>query len=209
MPNPNPLQIYQQFLIPQILQKHMLRVAALASIITDHWQGQTIDKQAIIQTSLFHDIAKPLSFDYSKRNKFSPPPEQFKKLKAFQEIIKQKYGSNEHQATVKIFQTIGCLPRTIKPINNFEWGYAPRLYKKMDIESLIPLYCDMRIGPTGILSFKERFNEIISRRPNKTPEITKIKPTIQKLEKTLQEKTSIDITSIRNQQINQQIKTLH
>lgn len=199
--------IYQQYHLPQTLQQHMLRVGALAALIVKNWQGPPIDKQAIIQVCLFHDIAKPMSFDYSKRNQFSPPPKQFKKLKDFQKIIKQKYGSNEHQATVKIFEAIDCSPQAIKLINNFEWHYTPRLFKSKEIESLIPIYCDMRIGPKGILSFQDRFKEIVSRRPDKKPEIVKIKPTIQKLETLLQSQTSIDLTAITNKQIKKELNS--
>lgn len=39
----------------------MLRVGALAQIILDHWQGDSIDKQSVVTCALYHAIAKPVN----------------------------------------------------------------------------------------------------------------------------------------------------
>lgn len=41
----------------------MLRVASLASIVLDQWSGEEISKNDIVTCALFHDIAKPVTFD--------------------------------------------------------------------------------------------------------------------------------------------------
>jgi len=37
-------QIYNQYLIPPNLQKHMLRVAALSLVLTENWKEDGLDK---------------------------------------------------------------------------------------------------------------------------------------------------------------------
>ena len=56
--------IYTQYNIHPNLQIHMLRVAALAKIIIDNWDGNPLNEKAIIQACLFHDAAKIIKFKY-------------------------------------------------------------------------------------------------------------------------------------------------
>ena len=58
--------IYKKYLLPRNLQEHMLRVAALSEIILDDWKDGCADAHAITTTCLFHDIAKPLTFEAEK-----------------------------------------------------------------------------------------------------------------------------------------------
>ena len=53
----NVKQAYHKYKVPQNLQKHMLRVAAIAEIITSSWLGNNINKNTIILACLFHDVS--------------------------------------------------------------------------------------------------------------------------------------------------------
>jgi hypothetical protein len=160
----NPSKIYNQYGIPLNLQEHMLRVGALASILLDHWIGPTVNKPAIIQTCLFHDIAKPLTFDMASQAKYVNSAQELESIRHTHDSLIARYGHNEHQAAIKIFKEMGCLPHSIELINDLEWIYLPRLLKANKLDSLIPIYCDMRIGPKGILSMPDRLADLQTRK---------------------------------------------
>lgn len=194
----NTLQIYQQYLIPQNLQKHMLRVASLAKIILEHWIGPQIDKLSIIHACVFHDIAKPINFDLAKQAQFGLTPQDINNLDKLQQRLKNKYGGNEHNASVGICTEIGCSSNTVRIVDNVEWSYIPLLLKKNDFESLIANYADMRIGPKGILTLEKRLEELKIRTgqnehwQNGT-----------NLEKVISPNVSINLNEITDEQINQ------
>jgi len=156
-------QIYIHYMTPQNLQTHMLRTTSLAKVLLEFWKGVELDKNAIIQACLFHDIAKPMKFDLAKQAQYSTSEEDINKLAQLQNRIKNNYGEVEHHATVMICKEIGLSDAAINFVDNLEWSYIPRLLEANDISSLIPIYCDMRIGPKGVLPLQERLREIKER----------------------------------------------
>jgi hypothetical protein len=199
-------QIYDNYMIPQNLQKHMLRVASLAEILHEHWIGKEIDSQAIIQACVFHDAAKPMNFDLAKQAQFGMSGSDINRLKELQERLKSKYGSEEHHAIIKICEEIGLSPTAVKLVNNLEWSYIPRLLETNDIESLIPIYCDMRIGPKGILSLNERLSELKERVSAKDYEDNVKNGTA--LEQVIKNNVMFNVNSITDDQINKRFEKL-
>ena len=199
----NTKQIYEEYMIPQNLQEHMLRVASLAKIILDHWIGSTVDKQAIIQACLFHDIAKPMSFDLAKQAQFGTSATEIANLDKLQRRLRSRYGDNEHHATVEVCKEIGCSPTAVTIVNNLEWSYIPSLSSKNDLESLIPIYGDMRIGPKGILTLKQRLDDLKARTGESEHEQNGMQ-----LEYLMSKNISIDLNGINDEQINQNFPEL-
>lgn len=192
-------------MIPQNLQNHMLYVASLSQIILENWTENNFDQDSIIKASLFHDIGKPLRFDLSKQAQFGMSENDIKKLKKLQDYLKSKYD-NEHQATVAICQDLGLSVKAVEIVNNLEWSYIPKLLKVQNIESLIPIYCDMRIGPSGVVTLTERLEEL-----DKRIGIINFEERISNgtlLEQKIKENVKIDLNSISNDQINKGLKTL-
>lgn len=192
--------LYDRFQTPKNLQLHMLRVGALGKVIIDNWNGDAVDTTAILQTCLFHDIAKPLTFDLSKQSQFGMLEADIKRLADWQAHTKRQYGEKEHEAAVAIFMEIGCTQESVSLIDDFEWKYLPRLLKEKKMEALISLYCDMRISPTGILSIQERMNELRTRRDDlgwmkDAPEA------VPALESLLQKNVSIELDSISHESV--------
>jgi len=182
----------------------MLRVAALARIILDHWSGQKIDDQSVVACAMYHDIAKPVNFDIEKQRQYVSTEAEFNEVKRSITDMIEKYGTEEHVAAIKIFTEIGSSEESIRLINNLEWIYLPRLLNENDIPSLLVNYCDMRIGPKGILPIDMRFSDLKERAPFEgIDEIAKLAP---KLERLIQSHTSIDLTTITDDQINNQIE---
>lgn len=193
-------RVYETYQTPKNLREHMLRVAALAEIILEHWTGKALQTEAIVQACLFHDIAKPIHFDLSKQAEFGMSPRQIAHLEALQKRLTARYGSDEHQVTVQIVKDIGCLQTAVRLVNNFEWKYVPRLLRAGDIESLIPIYCDMRIGPKGIMVLQDRVGEL-KVRDHDTRNWDELLQAGEELERKLEQFVNIDLHKIEDRQL--------
>lgn len=199
-------QIYNSYMVPKNLQEHMLRTGALAQIIMENWKSENIDSDSIFKTCLFHDIAKPINFDLTKQAQFGMSEADIRNLEILQNRIKKDYGNDEHNATVKICEEIGLSPNSIKFVNNLEWKYIPRLIQENDIESLIPIYCDMRIGPKNILSLNMRLSDLRER--TSADEYNENVKNGNILEEMLKLKLKIDINSILEEQLTTRFEKL-
>ncbi len=155
-------QLYREYQIPKNLQEHMLRVAALAQIICENW-NEDIDSDAVVKACCLHDIAKPMTFDIGKQAQFGMATEDIAKLNKLQKRLKKGYGDDEYKATFGICKEVGCNASTLNIIRRLEWDYTPQLLHENYREGLIFIYCDMRIGPDGILPVQERIHECHAR----------------------------------------------
>jgi hypothetical protein len=199
----NIAQIYEKYLVPKNLQQHMLRVASLVKIILDHWTGQNLDSGAIVQACILHDIAKPMNFDLAKQAQFGMSQTEIDSLGKLQHRLKSTYGDNEHEATVGICREISCSAKAVKIVNDLEWSYIPSLLSKNDFESLIPIYGDMRIGPNGILTLQQRFDDLRARTDENGNEQNGLQ-----LEKVVSQNTLIDLHDITDKDINHNFSEL-
>ncbi len=184
----------------------MLRTAAFADILLEHWTGPEVDRKAIVQAAIFHDLAKPMTFDLAKQADFGLSPEEIARLAELQERLKRDYGEAEHQASVKICQEIGCSPKAVQLVDNLEWSYIPRLIKENDLESLVLIYADIRIGPKGVLNIKDRHTELRTRE-----DFDNLEERVQNaenLERLISQNVSIDVNSITNDQVNSRTTSL-
>lgn len=117
-----------------------------------------------------------------------------------------KYGTDEHKAAIEIFREIGCNDNVVRLIDNLEWIYLPRLIKENDWESIVLIYADMRIGPRGIISLKERLSELKARAPFEGIDV--VISLIDKIEQIIQERTSAKLNSIRNEDMSANFEEL-
>lgn len=198
--------IYQEYQIPKNLQEHMLRVAALAEIILENWKGEQIDKRSIVIACVLHDLAKPMNFDLSKQAKFGLTPEEIEDLAKLQNRLRNDFGKTEHQALINICKSLGCSPVTIRIIENFEWEFIPRLMIENDMESLVAIYSDMRIGLKGILSLKDRLEDLKTR--ESADDYQEKETNGFKLENLIMKNNTVDLNSIKDEQINARFEDL-
>lgn len=199
-------QAYKVYQTPKNLQEHMLRTAALAGIILDNWVGAELDKDAIVKACTIHDIAKPMNFDLAKQAQFGVSESEIEELRQLQNHIKTTFGTEEHQATVGIAKEIGCSPNVVKCVDNLEWKYIPRLLEANDTSSLIPIYCDMRIGPKGILTLQVRLDELKNRAQGDDYE-DNVKNG-NALEQLISKNVNFDLNTITDEQINSKFENL-
>ena len=173
----------------------MQRVASLAEIITNNWTGAAINSQAIIQACLIHDIAKPLHFDLTQQAQFGMTEAEVKELASLQKRLITNYSPIEHEAVVKICKEVGCSVEAVKLVDNLEWENVSKLLISNDLESLIPIYCDMRIFPDGIMPLQERLDELKTR-DHDSNKLEELKRDGLKTEEVLQKNVSVDLNGI-------------
>lgn len=198
--------IYTIYFIPHNLAQHHLRVAALAQLIGEHWQGPALDFPAIVEACTAHDLAKPMTFDLAKQAQFGMSAAEIARLEQYQIRLKTQYGENEHHTTLALMQEIGCSAKAIHLVDNLEWKYIPRLIQVNDLESLIPIYSDMRIGPNGILPLLERLQELKDRTDAKEYEANVQNGTA--VEALLKKQITIDLNAITDEQLNAHFEDL-
>jgi len=155
-------EIYEKYKIMLRLQEHMLRVAGVASIICDNFQG-AVDRKLIVTASLFHDIANIVKSDFEKR-----PPEVTKKKDlnywfGVQKEFIEKYGSDDHTATIKIINEIGLDLHITNILHNLEFTYTQEIAESKNFERKIIKYSDMRIAPYKVDTLANRLSELKKR----------------------------------------------
>jgi hypothetical protein len=198
--------IYEKFNTPKGLQEHMLRVAAIGEIIMDNWIGSEIDKDAILFSLLFHDIAKPVTFEITKQKKYAANTNEYQQIIDAIQSLREKYGSDEHGAVEQIFKEIGASEEALNILNNLEWSYLPRLIDENEIKYLLAIYCDMRVGPKGILPIKTRLEDLSVRAPFEGLEEL-IEHSLE-LEKIMQDNTTVRLDLINDMQIDLRLEKL-
>ena len=185
----------------------MLRVASLAKIFIENWKNQLLDKDSIIKACLIHDIAKPLTFDPEKQSIFGMTMNEKNNLIKLQEMLKNKYGSEEHLVAVKIGQELGFNSTGVRIMEYLEWHLIPKIIEINDFESILAIYCDMRIGPKGILPLFERLMELENRESTKIH--TLYQSNGEQLEEIIKKNMQINVNSITNDQINSHFEELY
>lgn len=202
----NVKQAYDVYQIPPNLQKHMLRVAALSEILSKHWTGGLIDAKSLIMACIFHDMANIIKFNFNKPLLFTDEAKDAEYWKSVQKEFIDKYGAGIHQATLSIGKELGLSQPVLDLIKNLEWNNTMDVLKTKDFSSALAIYCDMRIGPHGIMSLQDRLSDLQTR--NKTHDFTFIKNAAILLESTLQKHLSIDVNSIADAQLNKRFDSL-
>lgn len=202
----NVQQIYNQYQIPPNLQKHMLRVTGVSQIILENWQGVHLDKNSIVNACLFHDMANIIKFKFTKPYLFKEEEKQVEHWKKIHLEYIKKYGNDVHKATLIIGKEIGLSVKILNIIENIEWDYTQKLMEEKNFESLIPIYCDMRIGPFGIMTLEKRINNLKTR--NHAHNFDDLIKSAILLEEILQKKITINLNDINDKQINERFNIL-
>jgi hypothetical protein len=150
-------QIYSEYKIMPNLQLHQLRVASVAKIIAENFQGE-LNKEAIILGCLFHDMGNIIKSDLNYFPEFLKP-EGFEYWKKVKDEYIQKYGAEEHLATVIIAEEIGISSDALRCLEHIGFSNANKNETGNSFENKICNYSDMRVDPFGIVSMEERIAE--------------------------------------------------
>ena len=155
--------IYAQYRIPPWLQLHQLRVAAVGSLVLQA-QEEKIDESAVILACLFHDMGNILKFDFSPNGPFEEVIEEngSQYWRGVQDGFREKYGTDEHDATVAIAHEIDISAEAISIIDQIGFSNIPDIFP-CSKELWVAQYADMRVGPPGIIPIGERVADLKAR----------------------------------------------
>jgi hypothetical protein len=150
--------IYEKYKIMPQLQTHMLRVAGVASIICDNFQS-SVDKSTVISACLLHDMGNIIKSDLKKFPEFLRPQGMKYWLNIKKNFI-NKYGTNDHQASLKINREIGVSDLVLHLINAISFSKAKKSFETKSFEIKICHYSDLRVMPYGVDSLKNRLKDL-------------------------------------------------
>ncbi len=152
-------QWYEKYRIMPQLEKHQLRVAAVAHMIMKAFDASAVlHKDEVISACLLHDMGNILKFDLAYFPEFLEPQGA-----AYWEVVKadflKKYGSDEHDATLKIIDEIGVSARTKEYVDAIGFRNADEALRSDSFEKKICCYADQRVAPRSVVSLAERWEE--------------------------------------------------
>lgn len=147
----NIIKIYEKYHIPEQLQMHMLRVAACANLIIDNWQGNEIDKDAIIRVLLLHDMGNIA--------KIQDNPDNDKEFLNVRKQYIDKFGADDHKISLEIGRNEGLNDFELELMEKKESKRNEEIMKSSLYEIKICAYCDERVAPDGVDSIRERLED--------------------------------------------------
>ena len=155
------LDIYEEYKIMPALQMHMLRVAAVASMICDSIDVP-VNKKDIITACLLHDMGNILKFKLDAFPEFLQPNglEYWQKVK---DEYLEKYSSNEYAASIEIAREINVSDRVLELIESISFLGASNNAKGDNFGKKIMEYCDNRVDPFGVVSLEKRLIDLRTR----------------------------------------------
>jgi hypothetical protein len=169
MPKKTIAKIYDEYGVMPQLVMHQLRVAAVAHVIVDAFSGP-LHVEELISACLLHDMANILKFDLSYFPEFLEP-QGLAYWEGVKEGWREKYGSDEHAATLAVARKIGVSELTLDYIDAVGFSNAVENQKSNVFEKKIAPYADMRVAPHGILSLAERMDDANRRYASRYDEV--------------------------------------
>lgn len=169
MPKTSIVQIYQNYQVPPNLQQHMLRVGAVGKLALDHWQGEKIDKQHILDALLVHDMGNLIKFELDKQQSkkmlktTKKTKASTKNWKKIQQQMIERYGSNADRANELIAQELSLHQRTQKLLMHHSFERLVEIAPENHWEEKLVFWADLRIAPQGLVSAEARIQDLKDR----------------------------------------------
>jgi hypothetical protein len=150
-------EIYDAYRVMPSLQLHQLRVAGCAQRIID---SLTADVRAdeVLLACLFHDMANIIKSDLSLFPDLLEPEGRAHWQMVKDEFI-ARYGGSEHAAALAIGKEIGLPHAVLDIIGHIGFSKLDEILSTGSLELQIAEYCDLRVGPHGVLSMQARIDE--------------------------------------------------
>lgn len=153
------LDIYDKYKIMPHLQKHQLQVASVAWFICNSLDLE-IDKNIVVTTCLLHDMGNVIKFNLNQtKSVFGLSDTEVDDISKIKNEFIEKYGDDEHEATIKIIKELELLERVVSLAGENRFSYMCKHSMGGDLMQKIIHYADGRVGPHGILSYNDRMND--------------------------------------------------
>ncbi|MEK7190176.1 MAG: class I tRNA ligase family protein [Patescibacteria group bacterium] len=202
--------IYKKYKIMPNLQEHMLRVAAIASLICDNFD-EPLPKEEIITTCLLHDMGNIIKFNLSNYPEFLEPEGPLYWQSVKDEYVK-KYGNDEHVATDKILQELHVSGKIIELTGAISFAGAIKNAQGKNFGNKIVEYCDDRVSPFGIVSLEQRLTDLKERyathRERSTESREAFENAVRQMEKQIFTKCKIKPEDINDETVKPVISSL-
>lgn len=160
-------KIYDRLDTQTSLREHMIRVAAVASMICDNWTGERISKSDVVAAALIHDIGNLVKFDFEgsiSRELAKEDPKGIGYWRKQQEKLIEKYKTDDAYAvTLAMAKELGVDKKIVRILEVCTAANAGKFLESKDYEVMILFYSDYRVGPFGIVSLKERLADLRKR----------------------------------------------
>lgn len=157
--------IYAKYQIMPQLAMHMLRVAGVGKIVAEHWSDQC-DTKFVSDLCLLHDVGNIVKFVLKDGDSKFGKIENIEYWKKVQNDYCTKYGKDAHDATIGILHDAG-LPQFVSYIGEEEELYFAEAKEeelaKARVPAIILMYSDCRVTPTGVVSYRERIDDLKNR----------------------------------------------
>lgn len=145
--------IYNHYTIPPQLQLHQRRVAAVGKIVAEAHAAAHVD--VVVTACLLHDMGNIIKFKLDRFPEFLEP-EGHEYWKSVQDTFIQKYGTDEHLATLIIADELGVSDAVLACIRAVGMTKVHHNLTEGTLEERITNYADLRVGPRGCISLQER-----------------------------------------------------
>ena len=185
--------IYERFNIPPNLIWHMKKVASVGALICDNWNGGDsrlreigVNKEDVVAFLLVHDLGNIIKFrfdtDLAKKMIGTTDEKIVHYWKNVRLEVIKKYGNNVGLATLKMLSEIGVNGNVSDLIENMDFAKADIISKGNDWKLKICTCSDFRVGPFGVVSLKERIDDLRRRYQGQTFEGKESDFTIERAE---------------------------
>jgi hypothetical protein len=165
----NILEIYKKYQIMPQLQEHQLRVAAVADAILDNL-SLILERREIIAACLLHDMGNILKFDLTKSHIYLNKDIDIAFWQKVKDQYMEKYGPDEHIASMAIAKELGVSGRIMELINAVGFEVSVDDAYGADFGKKICEYADDRVDPFGVVGLEQRFWDLHKRYAHKHPE---------------------------------------
>jgi hypothetical protein len=130
----------------------MLRVAGVASVILDHWQGPPVSRSMLVRVLLLHDMGNIVKID-------DPGP----RARELKQRYAQLYGRDDHQVSLAIGRELGLSDDELSLMAGKIFNSNDESASSTDYGRKIGAYSDQRVAPQGVMPLLERLEEARAR----------------------------------------------
>lgn len=162
-------EVYSHYKIFPGLQMHQLRVAAVGKTLCDAVSA-AVNTNDVVTALLLHDMGNIIKSDLSKFPAFLEP-EGLEYWQGVQNEFFERYGRDEHAATLQIAKELGVSDDVYFLLGNMGFREACHIRDHGMLGQKICEYSDLRVSPNGVVSLQQRVDDLMRRYAN-TPRAT-------------------------------------
>jgi hypothetical protein len=203
-------QIYSHYKIPQNLQEHMFRVAAIGFLVCEAIKKIKIDKNLVVRALLLHDLGNIAKFKFDEeKNSFlsSEDLSRVGDLKKLQVEVINKYSANAEETTFMMMEELKVDLNIIELCRSAAYYAIDEIPTEFSWEQKVYYYSDMRVGPRGVLSVDERFDDLELRYPSEVTRLKLLRTIALEFEKQFQNLSQVDVARFDDEAVEKVIES--